>query len=205
MFAQKLQQIMRDCHLTQTELAKQIGVTRPSVGYWLKGSMPTEEHFEKLCKFLKTNPLEKTPFTVDDTTVTVPALDRNPTPEANVTDGNRGVLGIRFSKEWLNSRSQTNIENIRIINMTGSCMSPTIVEGDLLIIDTSVKHLTGDGIYILRQLGNNVVRRIQFELDQRTVNVMFDNPHYSTLTTKEAESLDVVGKVIFIYKRLTSI
>ena len=210
MIAKMLQQIMEERGISQTELARQIGVTRPSINGWLNGSVPSEGNLEVLCKFLNVEPsfLKYGVSTnVDDddaVTINVAAMDRKPTASANETDGNRGVVGIRFSKEWLNSRSQTKVDSIRVFNMTGSSMTPTFEEGDLLIVDTSVNQVTSNGIYILRQLGENVVRRIQFELDQKTVNVIFDNEQYPNLSTDDSQSLEVVGRVIFAYKRFTN-
>lgn len=201
---------MEERGISQTELARQIGVTRPSINGWLNGSVPSEGNLEALCKFLDVEPsflkygISTSVDDDDNVTVNVPAMDRKPTATANETDGNRGVVGIRFSKEWLNSRSQTKVDSIRVFNMTGSSMSPTFEEGDLLIVDTSINQIVNNGIYILRQLGEDVVRRIQFDLDQRTVNVIFDNDQYPNLSTDNSQSLEVVGRVIFAYKRTTN-
>lgn len=210
MIAKMLQQIMEERGISQTELARQIGVTRPSINGWLNGSVPSEGNLEVLCKFLNVEPsflkygISTNVDDDNDVTVNVPAMDRKPTAAANETDGNRGVVGMRFSKEWLNSRSQTKVDTIRVFNMTGSSMSPTFEEGDLLIVDTSVNQIISNGIYILRQLGEDVVRRIQFDLDQKTVNVIFDNDQYPNLSTDNSQSLEVVGRVIFAYKRTTN-
>ena len=210
MIAKMLQQIMKERGISQTELARQIGVTRPSINGWLNGSVPSEGNLEVLCKFLNVEPsflkygISTNVDDDNDVTVNVPAMDRKPTATANETDGNRGVVGMRFSKEWLNSRSQTKVDTIRVFNMTGSSMSPTFEEGDLLIVDTSVNQIISNGIYILRQLGEDVVRRIQFDLDQKTVNVIFDNDQYPNLSTDNSQSLEVVGRVIFAYKRTTN-
>lgn len=208
MLAKMLKQIMKERHLTQTELAKQIGVTRPSISYWLKGSIPAGDNLEKLCRFLNVEPsflqYGVSPIDDDETTITVPAMDRRATIAANVTEGNRGVLSMRFAKEWLNSRSQVELEKIRIYNMTGASMFPTFEEGDLLIVDTTINQVIGNGIYILRLLGDDVVRRIQFQLDQTTIEVKLDNSNYDNHSTDDTESLEVVGKVIFAYKRITN-
>ena len=203
MLATMLRQIMEERHITQTELAKQIGVTRPSINGWLNGSVPTSENIDALCKVLN---VERSylqngvqPIDEDETSITIPALDRKPLAIANETEGSRGVLAMTFAKEWLNSRSRTNVESIRIFNMIGTSMSPTYNEGDLLIVDTSINQINGNGVYILRQLGEEVVRRIQFELDEKTVNVIFDSKQYQNQSTDNPNNLDVVGKVIFSY------
>lgn len=208
MLAKTLQQIMKERHLTQTELAKQIGVTRPSISYWLKGSVPTGENLNKLCKFLNVEPsflqYGISATNDDETTATITAMDRKPTALANDIDGNRGVISIRFSKEWINSRTSTNLENTRIFNITGASMSPTYEEGDLFIVDTSITQVIGNGIYILRQLGEEVVRRIQVDPDQKTVDVILDNPIYKNQKS-DIDSLDIVGKVLFAYKRIINL
>lgn len=208
MFAKMLRQIMKERHLTQTELAKQIGVTRPSINGWLNGSVPSNENIDALCKVLNVersllqNGVQS--INEDETSITIPALDRKPIASANETDGNRGVLGIRFSKEWLNSRSQTNVDSIRIYNITGTSMVSAVEEGDLLIVDTSVNKITSTGIYIIQTPTGNLVRRIYYDPDQNTATFILDNESYPNITNDNPETIDVVGKVIFGYKRITN-
>ena len=207
MLAKMLCQIMKKRHLTQTELAKQIGVTRPSIGYWLKGSVPTGDNLEKLCKFLNVEPsflqygISSTEE--DETTVTVPALDREPTPEANLTDGNRGFVAVRVSKEWLNSRCQTDPNSLRIFNMTGLSMVNGFSEGDILFVDSSINEIKATGVYVLQEAGKFAVRRIQYNAAEDSVTIIFDKPLYENIKNDNPETIDVLGKVIFAYKRMT--
>ena len=204
MFAEKLQEVMKERNLSQTEVAQLIGVTRPSVGYWLKGSIPTGENFKKLCKFLNINHLSQSdtsPEENDDTTVIIKALDREPTPEANITDGNRGVVSIRFSKEWINSRSQTDPDSIKVFNMTGQSMVNTLNNGDILIVDTSIKEIKYLGVYVLEEEGRYAVRRIDYHPDQGSATIILDSEQFPDRKDIKPETLNVVGRVIFAYNQ----
>lgn len=201
---------MKERNLTQQELAQKVGVTRPTISYWLNGSVPSNENINALCKALNVERsfLQNGVQSIheDDASITVPAIDRQPNEAANETDGNRGVLGIRFSKEWLNSRSQTNIESIRIFNMTGSSMVSGITEGDLLIIDTSVNTINSTGIYLFQTPTSHLVRRIYYDPIKQSAQIVFDNDPYKDVdNTINIETVHVIGKVIFAYTRTTQL
>ena len=57
MIRERLIESIRTSELTQTEIAKRLGIKQPTVGQYLSGrSMPALDTFANLCKILDTDP-----------------------------------------------------------------------------------------------------------------------------------------------------
>lgn len=57
MIRERLIESIRTSGLTQTEIAKRLGIKQPTVGQYLSGrSMPALDTFANLCKILDTDP-----------------------------------------------------------------------------------------------------------------------------------------------------
>lgn len=54
---QRLCEALKKCEITQTELAKQLGITQSSISHYIKGDiMPSLDTFANLCEVLKLDP-----------------------------------------------------------------------------------------------------------------------------------------------------
>ncbi len=56
---------------------------------------------------------------------------------------------------------KNNIDGLRIINVPTDSMEPTIKKGDFVLIDTTVDHYNGDGIYAFSIDGHLFIKRLQ--------------------------------------------
>lgn len=103
-----------------------------------------------------------------------------------------------FNHLWL-VKSGLNTENLRLIRAHGDAMSPTINNGDLLIVDVSQKKFNGDAIYLLHlDTRLLVAKRIQHTADNGLV-IVNDNSAYRDqhISNGQKESLEIVGKVVW--------
>ncbi|QLB14887.1 hypothetical protein A6B39_05170 [Mannheimia granulomatis] len=90
----------------------------------------------------------------------------------------------------------TNAKNIRLINVKGDSMYPTLESGDLIFVDVSINHYDGDGIYMFTFDGTLFVKRLQkvkYDLVASS-----DNPAYESwsLTKEEQTNVYIHGKVM---------
>lgn len=54
---QRLAETLKKCGITQTELAKQLGITQSNISRYIKGDiMPSLDTFANLCEVLKLDP-----------------------------------------------------------------------------------------------------------------------------------------------------
>lgn len=76
--------------------------------------------------------------------------------------------------------------------MNGSNMSPTINEGDNLVVDLDQRAIRSGEIYIIEYKQSNVVCRLL--LDRETVSLVFDGTeHYFE---EALSNINIIGRVI---------
>ena len=73
-------------------------------------------------------------------------------------------------------RTPQNPQNLKIIEIVGDSMEPTLLNGSHIVIDISKKGGI-DGVYALLLQDEVLVKRLQFNLDQ-TIDIISDNPAY---------------------------
>ena len=100
-------------------------------------------------------------------------------------------------------RTHPNPKHLKVIEVIGDSMEPTLQEGDLIVIDTSYSH-TVDGIYAINIQDEVFIKRLQFKLDG-TIKIISDNPKYETMTYNPKESKDinfnVIGRKVLLIQR----
>jgi hypothetical protein len=106
--------------------------------------------------------------------------------------------GLRVGKSWLESALPRDPATLRLINVAGDAMAPTLREGDLVIVDTSARAVQGGAIFALRVEGDILLRRLERRLGGG-IRALADNDRYppQELQTAEAAGLDVVGEVVW--------
>lgn len=90
-----------------------------------------------------------------------------------------------------------------MINASGNSMSPTIDNGDKLIVEHwDGSQIQDDKIYVFCYNNEIFVKRLAKNLDE--IIIKSDNPEYRTrtVTGKSAEELILVGKIIATLKQL---
>jgi len=75
-------------------------------------------------------------------------------------------------------KTKPDLLKIKIVEVDGDSMEPTIKDGDYVVIDES-KTEKSNGIYALQLDGQLLVKRLQFKLDG-TVLIISDNDKYET-------------------------
>ncbi len=107
---------------------------------------------------------------------------------------------LALKAEWLRRRLGVDPKNLILVEMVGDSMSPTIDEGDLLLVDLRDPRFRHDGVYVLRAGGELSIKRIQRRPDGRLI-IRNDNSAYEPAVVA-AESVNVVGHVLWIAGRL---
>ncbi len=113
--------------------------------------------------------------------------------EADVIDGL-----MSFREDWIRRVLGVDPKRLALISAEGDSMRPTISEGDVLLIDTSVQRVRDSAIYVLRMDGVLLVKRLRLRVDG-TVDVISDNGAYApeTVPASEVYRLTVVGRVVW--------
>ncbi len=87
------------------------------------------------------------------TSAPLPGYVLLPLVEARAATGNNGDHSgyhnfsvVAFSEVWLRETLRRNPQNLALLIASGYSMDPTIRNGDLLLVDTAVRHIEGSEI-----------------------------------------------------------
>lgn len=101
---------------------------------------------------------------------------------------------IHFDKRYLHAVVGHNLEHLSLITAEGDSMYPTIMDGDLLMVDDSIKEIRPNKIFVIRQGDKLRVKRLKTELSGDTL-ILSDNPKYPVeIMNKETE---IIGQVVW--------
>lgn len=101
------------------------------------------------------------------------------------------VRSMELSESFLRSlTSASDLTSLAIVNADDDSMAPDIMPGDALLLDTSIKDVRVDGIYLF-QIGSAVhLKRIQ--LIKKLLVVKSDNPRYESWTMEGNEIAELI-------------
>lgn len=102
---------------------------------------------------------------------------------------------LAFLREWIQKELSLNPEKVLLIKAIGDSMTPTIKAGALLLVNMEVTKVRNDSIYIIRQNGDLLVKRVQNLMDGR-VEIKSDNAEYKPIIL-QGENLDIIGEVVW--------
>lgn len=169
------------------------------------------------------------PEVIDDDAMTqgtetgVRGIPDGSSPQIDVTAGmggggltiiNEGVIGkqgMTFAAEsisdwWrvppavLTAMGNVKPTDITFVPVQGDSMTPTLVEGDVVIVDTRHRWPSPDGLYALNDaFGGVIVKRLEVTSkpgdEEQRVDVISDNPRHPTKSWA-VDELRIVGRVL---------
>lgn len=105
------------------------------------------------------------------------------------------ISQMAFRKDWLKFKG-LQPSKCALIKAKGDSMEPTIYDGDLLLIDTSINAIKDDSIYIVQTDNHLIVKRIQQDWDGSLI-VISDNPRYEKriIGPEQAKEVKIAGRV----------
>lgn len=105
------------------------------------------------------------------------------------------------SNEWVKTNAKhSDPRNLAVISAYGDSMEPTFKDGDFLLIDTAIKNVVTDAVYLFT-LGTEMhIKRLQ-RWGEDTILMISDNTKYKErqITPKDAEKFFVHGRVLFAW------
>ncbi|GAA3909043.1 hypothetical protein GCM10022276_29140 [Sphingomonas limnosediminicola] len=103
-----------------------------------------------------------------------------------------------FDERWLKALTSTPSSNLSIVRVEGDSMSPTLNDGDDILVDLGdCGDRLRDGIYVLRIDDALVVKRLALNPMGRRVTVQSDNPAYPDWPDCGFDEINCIGRVIW--------
>jgi phage repressor protein C with HTH and peptisase S24 domain len=137
--------------------------------------------------------------------VGIARLDVQASAGPGALDAEERRLGrIGFDSAWLRRLGLAggSPERLSIIRVDGDSMSPTLSDGDEILVDRDdAAGRLRDGIYVIRVEDSLVVKRLALGPAGR-ISLRSDNEAYPGWPDLEPGAIDVVGRVVWVGRRL---
>lgn len=105
-----------------------------------------------------------------------------------------------FSRDLLNNYSRADARYLMVAQDIGDAMQPTVMDSDMLLIDTSRQSLdVSDKIWAYTYAGTCMVTRLR--PTPNGVRMLTDNPHLPD-ETAQAEDIQLMGLVVGLLRKL---
>jgi phage repressor protein C with HTH and peptisase S24 domain len=186
-------------------LSKRSGLSRAVIGKYLRGrSEPSRDRLVRLAaaggvpvQWLATGEGEMTQE--GERYVHVPRDNlRAAAGGAPPVSSGQLVDHLAFRTSWVEQVLRADPKRLALIEAWGDAMAPTIIAGDLLLIE--VGPFRQDGIYALARPDGIVVKRLVRRIDG-AFEIRNDNPVYGSEIAR-AEALRIVGRVVWFGRRV---
>lgn len=118
-----------------------------------------------------------------------------------LADGEALAGKVGFDEQWLRKLG-VEPRNVSLIRVDGDSMQPALNDGDDIMVDkgAALKPLR-DGIHVIRIDGVLMVKRLAPAPGGR-LSVLSDNPAYPSWLDRDPAEVQVVGRVVWVGRRL---
>ena len=210
--SEKLKQIRLSLDLTQLQLAEKCGVKQQVVAMVENGTRNTPDSFK--LGFLKAFGVDYDTQMVDVDSMRELLLGKDNKQAKSQTNiipipfysakaaAGEGIDApdypekdvMYFDKRWLQNVLGVNSENLSLITASGDSMLPLISDGDLLLVDSSIKEIINNKVFVVEDEGKFRVKRLKKEFNG-DVFLISDNKQYPQ--EKLTHTLNIIGKVVW--------
>ena len=128
----------------------------------------------------------------------------------NFTDDGKDIVSAEADRgywqmpaEYLAAEIRVRRGQVRIIEVIGDSMKPTLESGDRVMVNMADKTPSPPGIFALFDGLGPVVKRIEHipNSDPVSVRIISDNAHH-TAYDRTAEEVNIIGRVVWFARRL---
>ncbi len=136
--------------------------------------------------------------------VLIPTLDIGASAGSGaIADGENPIATLAFQSNWVRTIASGRPEALSVIHVEGDSMLPTLADGDHIVVDTDDRERLRDGIYVLRTDDALLVKRLGVNPATRRLSIKSDNPAYPSWDDCDPATVAVIGRVVWVGRRLS--
>lgn len=113
-----------------------------------------------------------------------------------------GSAALAFETGFARQIGSGRLGALSALRVEGDAMSPSLLPGDQLLVDTDDVAPLRDGIYAFACDGGFSIRRVTVHPVTRRLSLLADNPAYASYPDCDAASLKVLGRIVWIGRKL---
>ncbi len=117
-------------------------------------------------------------------------------------DDERSDQSLIFDATWARSLASGSVSALSFLRVKGDSMVPTLSDGEQIVVDTADRERVRDGIYVLRIDDALYVKRIAVNPITKRLSIISDNPLHSQWPDCDPAGVDLVGRVVWVGRRL---
>lgn len=205
----RVRTLLSERGITQAAFARSIEVSPQTLSAWFTGrNRPGIEEIGRMCEALRVSPswlftgredsVEHQSLVCEDC-VRIPLLDLKASCGNGMYVERAAIVSlIQVNHNWINRHcGDANPRALNVLGVTGDSMSPTLQDGDFVIVDTSATTIYTDAMYAFNLDDDLFIKRIQRV--GRSLCVISDNERYKSfsLTSSDLEhGFKVHGRVV---------
>ena len=122
---------------------------------------------------------------------------------AIVEDESRPGRDYHFRRSWIRDKLRAAPSMLRVLQVEGDSMLPTLEDGDTVLVDMNQRAPTPPGVFVLHDGMGLVAKRLEHVpmSDPPRLRIISDNPHYTPYECM-AEDVNVVGRIRWFAREL---
>lgn len=129
--------------------------------------------------------------------VEIPSIEAEPTANGTIlVSADTDQKPYYFKNDWVHKRLKSRAEDLRAVYVKSDNMSPTLQEGDMLLVNITLKIPNPPGIFVVFDGAGLVIKRLEM-VNKDNVRVLSDNHQY-TPYERELSEINMVGKVVWL-------
>lgn len=103
---------------------------------------------------------------------------------------------FHFHRGWIAQELRSEPRALRIMHVEGDSMEPTLMNGDIVLIDTERRMPTPPGVFVLHDGMGLVAKRLEHipNSDPPLIRIISDNPAYSAYE-RTSDEVNIVGRI----------
>lgn len=205
----RIAQAREHAGMNQSELARALNVKPQAVQKWEAGGSPKHARLTEIAMALNVSvgyligddATEPQPRTTQ-AGLAVPLLSNAASMGYGADTIADDVIAdtMTLTPQFVHEHVRPSKESaLRFIHAYGDSMEPTLKSGDVLLVDTGIKDVKIDGIYVLRAHNRLFVKRVRQRMDGK-FEISSDNPTHKTVDILNGDyEVAVMGRVVWYW------